>query len=134
MDQAYFISSPFSGEPIALAAAQATMTALERKNFDNLIYYGKRFIDKFNSYHPRIQIKGYGSRGQFDVSTTTAALFMQEMVRSGYFFGKAFFYNFAHLAENVDGLVFPCMEEVVFRIKSGAIPLEGIAPKEAFKS
>lgn len=136
MDAAeYFISSTFSGEAISLAACQATMRELESnsKSLKDLHYYGMRLQDKLNALHPEIKFEGYGTRAMLNMTHPTTALFCQEMVRAGILFGKAHFYHFGHLNENVEPHVMNVAEAVMEQIKMERVKLEGEAPRETFR-
>lgn len=136
MDAAeYFISSTFSGEAISLAACQATMRELESnsKSLKDLHYYGMRLQDKLNALHPEIKFEGYGTRAMLNMTNPTTALFCQEMVKAGILFGKAHFYHFGHLNENVEPHVMNVAEAVMEQIKMERVKLEGEAPMETFR-
>lgn len=130
----YFISSTFSGEAVSLAACKATLEEIRKKNMKDLWFYAQRFIDNFNEMcRPiNVEIEGYGTRGMMRVTNHHTALFMQEACKAGMLFGKAFFYNFSHMENNIEDYVFNLIDDIVTRIRSGAAQLEGELPKETF--
>lgn len=129
----YFVSSTFSGEATSLAACQATMQELHRKNFQDLIFYGNRLQTILNSAHPEIRFEGYGTRAMLNTTNPTTGLFMQEMCKAGFLFGKAHFFHFAHMESEVERLVLSAAEGIIEQIKQGKVKLEGQAPQETFK-
>ncbi len=131
----YFISSTFSGEAIALAACQATMTeVVVKRRVDDLCFYGGRLMARLNALAlPGFKLEGYGSRGMLNVTNLATALFMQEMCKAGVLFGKAFFFSFAHLEEDVESMIMNIADDAARRILSGQVKLEGSAPVETFK-
>jgi glutamate-1-semialdehyde 2,1-aminomutase len=132
----YFLSSTFSGDCIALAACKATLEELEKRSTEELFYYANRFQNKFNEICKPIgtNIKGYGTRGQTDFyENENTVLLFQELVRSGVFMGRAFFYNWSHLEEGVEDQVLNLTADCVSKIKRGMVKLEGTAPKGSFK-
>lgn len=137
MDQPdYFISSTFGGEAVSLAAAKATIKELQHRDMKNFMYYAKRFQDRLNNYLKEIDLEiiGYGSRGMFPTTKNeNAALFMQEACKAGLLFGKAYFFSWAHMEENIEEYVLNIVSDVVNRIKIGSVKLEGKAPQETFK-
>ena len=61
-------------------------------------------------------------------------LFCQEMCKAGILFGKAHFYGYAHLEENIDDMVLNIATTVVDRIKNGLVKPEWTQePKQSFK-
>lgn len=136
MDEDYFISSTFSGEAMSLAAAKATLEELKKKSMDDLYFYANRFCDQFNEICKPIgsNIKGYGTRGQTDFyENENTILLFQELCKSGVLFGRAFFYNFAHMESEVETQVLSLVQDAVNKIKQGKVKLEGVAPKATFK-
>jgi hypothetical protein len=80
------------------------------------------------------QVQGYGTRGMLPVTHPNCALFMQEALKAGMLFGKAFFYNFSHMEQNgLEETVFNLISDVVAKIQRGDVKLEGKAPVETFK-
>lgn len=129
----YFISSTFSGEAVSLAACKATMEEIEtKKNLKDLYYYGNRLQDRLNTLHPEIRFSGYGTRAMLNVTNATTALFMQEMSKAGYLFGKAHFFHFGHLEANLEEMVMNAADAVLHQIKTGKVKMEGIPPEEVF--
>lgn len=120
MDSDYFVSSTFSGEAVSLAAAGATIEEIERnRSLDDLLFYGTKLQNSLNKLHPDLKLQGYGSRCSLDVTKPIPAAFSELMCDAGYLFGKAFFYNFAHLDSNIESLVIPIAEAVMDKIKRG---------------
>lgn len=129
----YFISTTFSEDACSLAACKATLQEIQIKNLKDLLYYGKRLQDRLNQLHPDIKWEGWGTRAMLNVTNETTALFMQEMCKAGFLFGKAHFFNFSHLEANIENIVMNMAEAVVDRIKQGQVQLEGKMPEETFK-
>ena len=128
----YFISSTFSGEAISLSACKATIQRCRESFLKNLMFYGQRLQDKLNALHSEIKFEGYGTRAMLNTTNEITALFMQEMCKAGFLFGKAHFFNFAHLEANIEALVMNTAEGVIDQIKKGNVKLEGKAPQENF--
>lgn len=130
----YFISSTFSGSAVALAACYATIQKMLNKlSLKDLMFYGKRLQEKLNSLHPQIRFEGWGTRSMLNVGTQETALFMQEMCRAGYLFGKATFFNFSHLDANIEDQVINIAGGICDQIKQDKFILEGDVPRETFK-
>lgn len=130
----YFISTTFSGEAVSLAACKATLTELRLKNINDLFFYANRFQDKFNALcgDLGVEIKGYGTRGSMDLTKPEVALFCQEALKAGIIFGKAFFFNFAHMEEEIENVVFPLLQDIVNNIRLGKVKYEGQLPNTPF--
>lgn len=131
----YFISSTFSGEAISLAACQATLRELESsaRSLKDLQFYGQRLQDKLNMLDPEIRFEGYGTRAMLNVTNPKTSLFVQEMAKAGILLGKAHFFHFAHLQENVEAFVMNVADGVMQQIKDGKVKPEGRQPTETFK-
>lgn len=129
----YFISSTFSGSTMALAACQATIAKISQKNLKDLMFYGKRLQSKLNALHPDIKFEGYGTRAMLNLEHPTTALFAQEMCNAGVIFGKAFFYNFSHLEEDIESRILNIAEGVISMIKEGQCKYQGDLPNFSFK-
>lgn len=130
----YFISSTFSGDAVSLAAAEATMHEIEtKKSLEDLMFYGTRLMNRLNDLHPDMKWLGWGTRASFNLTHPISALFAQEMCDAGYLFGKAWFFNFAHLEENIEALVMPVAEAVMTKIRQGNVKLRGKIPRETFE-
>lgn len=132
----YFISSTYSGEAMSLAACKATLQELKQKSMDDLMFYGKKFCNEFNKICEPIgsKIEGYGTRGQTDFyENENTVLLFQELCKAGVFMGRAFFYNFAHMEEEVEKPVLSLVYDAVERVKKGLVKLEGKAPRQTFK-
>jgi len=129
----YFLSTTFGGEATSLAACMATLTELERRSFTDLIFYGKRLLKNLNELIPEVKWEGWGSRAQLNLEEEKSCLFIQEMCKAGFLFGRAFFYNFAHLESNIDQLVMNLAEKTATAIKAGKVKLEGERPSFSFK-
>jgi glutamate-1-semialdehyde aminotransferase len=129
----YFISTTFGGCAVDLAACNATLTEIEKRSLVDLVFYGKRLVDRLNALHPEIKWEGWGTRAQLNVENPTTQLFLQEAVRAGIFFGKAFFFNFAMLEANLEEFVLNTCRAIVERIKRGEVRMEGLPPHMSFK-
>ena len=127
----YFISSTFAGETLSIAAALKTVTLLSTKySLDWLWANGQRFLDQFNGLHPEIKIKGYPTRGVFEAPLELKALFWQESCRAGILFGPSWFFNFEHILQA--DLVLNTASDIMTRIKTGAVKLQGELPTTPF--
>lgn len=128
----YFVSSTFAGETCSIAAALKTITLLQTKYpIDQLWEAGGRFLMRFNSiWHEGVRIEGYPTRGVFVGDMKNKALFWQESVKAGLLFGPSWFFNFAHLTE-VDTVLATCAD-IMGRIRTGAVKLEGELPQSPF--
>jgi glutamate-1-semialdehyde 2,1-aminomutase len=128
----YFVSSTFAGESVSLASALKTMTLLETKyDIKNLWQSGMKFVERFNRLWPEsIAIQGYPTRGVFVGDPTVKALFWQEACKAGILFGPSWFFNFKHI-DLVDEVLSTC-QDIITRLKTGAVQLEGEMPKSPF--
>jgi glutamate-1-semialdehyde 2,1-aminomutase len=134
-DASYFVSSTYAGEILSLSAAIATMSLLQGKrefDLDRLWQQGMDFIARFNELgEGLVAIDGYPTRGVF-VSTkgdpVTLALFFQEAVKARLLFGKSFFFNFQHAANDIDKVTLKAVEPIFGRIREGRVTLEGELP------
>lgn len=127
----YFVSSTFAGETLSLAAALKTMSLLQTKYDLNFLWdKGAQFIYQFNQICDFIKIEGYPTRGVFKGDDLNKALFWQESIKAGLFFGPSFFFNFSHIDE-MDRVLSSCAS-ILGRIKTGSVSLEGELPKKAY--
>ena len=130
----YFVSTTFGGEAVSLAACMATLGEIEKKNLDDLMFYGKRIQQKLNSLHEDIKFTGWGTRAQFSIGENSVSnLFAQEACRAGILFGRAFFWNFSHLEANIEQMVLDVASTIVERINRGEVQLLGKPPVFSFK-
>lgn len=129
----YFISTTFGGEATSLAACKATLEELEKRSMSDLLFYGKRLLEKLNTMHPDIQWEGWGSRAQLNTESLASQLLMQEAIKAGIFLGKAFFFNFSHLESNCEEMVVATIQSIANRIKRQEIKLQGNPPNYSFK-
>lgn len=129
----WFFSTTFGGEAVSLAACKATIKEIQKRNLEDLMFYGKRLQTKLNELHKEIKFEGYGTRAMLNVSNPFTALFMQEMCKAHFLFGKAHFFNFAHLEANIEEQVVSAAEIAIDKIRSGSIKLVGKMPEEAIK-
>lgn len=129
----YFVSTTFGGDACSLAACKATLQELEKRSLTDLMFYGKRMIEKLNTLHPDIQWEGWGTRAQLNTENPNTQLFMQEAVKAGLFFGKAFFFNFAHLESNCEEMVISAARTIADKIKRGEVKMQGTPPNYSFK-
>lgn len=104
-----------------------------KKNLEDLWFYGDRLRRNLNALLPQIVFEGYGTRAMLNTSDPITALFMQEACKAGILFGKAWFFNFAHLEENIENFVISICSSIAERIKHGEVKLEGKMPEETFK-
>lgn len=129
----YFVSSTFAGETLSLAAALKTMTLLQtRYSLEQLWLKGDQFLRGFNSIWPEgLTIQGYPTRGTLTGALETRALFCQEAVKAGLLFHPStFFFNFSHV-DVMDQVLNVC-GDIMLRLKTGQVRLEGELPKSPF--
>ena len=90
-------------------------------------------MDEMNeALNPAIELKGYPSRGIFVGNERIRAMFIQEMVKMGFFFHPStWFYNI-HLHNHIDDVV-DCAHNVIKRILNGSVSLQGNPPQSPFK-
>jgi glutamate-1-semialdehyde 2,1-aminomutase/spore coat polysaccharide biosynthesis protein SpsF len=130
--QGYFISNTHNGELSALEAALKTLDFLSHSVIADLWNRGKSFQDAFNALTQKLKIVGYPTRGELRGDDDFKALFMQEMCRRGYFFGRAWFICHAHTSV-ILGDAIAAAADVVRTIESGLVKLEGPPPRPVFK-
>ena len=127
---AYFISNTHNGEYHAIKAAINNLNLME--NIPNLWYLGGVLQMEFNKLSENVKLVGYPTRMTWDGDWPSIYVFWQEMCRSGYLLGRAFFVNHAHTAIVIDEFLHQsrnCFD----RIKSENIQLDGIEPQPIFK-
>lgn len=134
MNEDYFISSTFSGETVSLAAAKEVIRLLKTTyKVDDLFFYGEKLLKSLNSMDPDIQWTGYGTRSQLNLfESRKAATFVQQAAKAGILFGRAWFYNFSHLEENVHDYVMNVCGDIVRKIQRKEVDLEGPMPGGSF--
>jgi glutamate-1-semialdehyde 2,1-aminomutase len=128
----YFVSSTFAGETCSLAAAKKTLQLLQTKHsVMDLWEQGGRFLSRFNAIAPElVRIDGYPTRGVFVGEMLNKALFWQEAVKAGILFGPSWFFNFEH-ARVTDAVISTC-QDILGRVRAGAVKLEGALPSSPF--
>lgn len=128
----YFVSSTFAGETLSLAAAYKTMSLLQTKyDLNNLWDKGAQFLFQFNQiWSEGLIIEGYPTRGVFKGDLLAKALFWQEAIKGGLFFGPSFFFNFSHI-DVMDSVLSSCAS-ILGRIRTGSVTLEGELPSPPF--
>jgi glutamate-1-semialdehyde aminotransferase len=129
----WFFSTTFSGEAVSLAACQATIEKIQTKSLHDLMFYGKRLQTKLNELHPEIQWKGYGTRALLNTDNPTTQLLMQECADAGYLLGKAWFFNFSHLEEDIEPRLLTACRAIIENINQGRVKLRGTPPVQIFK-
>lgn len=134
MEADYFVSTTFAGETLALASVLKGIELLKKDfNPENIWIRGREFKNEFNSISPKIQIKGYPTRGIFKYSSDIFwALFLQECSEMGIHFGASWFYNF-HLDFKKDQ-VLDSVKKVIAKIEEGKVKLKGKMPQKPFAS
>jgi glutamate-1-semialdehyde 2,1-aminomutase len=134
MEGDYFISGTFYGEQCSLAAAKALINIIHKDgspfSMHELWAKGQIFLDRFNSLSDQLKIVGYPSRGVFEGNPLVKALFWQEACKAGILFGPSWFFNFP-LAEHTDTVI-PIARDILTRIKTGEVKLEGNLPQTPF--
>lgn len=130
-DVEYFVSSTFAGERASLAAGLKVIEMLKSKRkIEHLWESGESFLSKFNALNDKLKIEGYPTRGVFKGDDLTKALFFQEACKAGILFGPSWFFNFHHIPL-IDDVISAC-KDIMTRIKTGAVTLEGLAPQTPF--
>ena len=132
----YFYSGTFFGETCAMALCIKTIDLLHdarnKYNIDELWTHGQAFLDKFNSFTDKLKIVGYPTRGSFQGDELFKALFWQETCKAGILFGPSWFYNFDHI--DASEIVLHACKDIVMRINSGLVKLEGKMPESPFSA
>lgn len=128
----WFVSSTFAGDLLALAAFKKTCEMLHGKfKLEELWREGQAFLDDFNSLWPeKLVIEGYPTRGVFAGDTLVKALFFQESHKAGILFGASWFIGFQHMGMR-QSVISTC-RDIMQRIKTGHVRLEGEAPSSPF--
>lgn len=129
----YFVSSTFAGETLSLAACIKTTELLQTKyKLDTLFEKANYFQQEFNKLAPEIiKINGYGTRGSFEGSILNRALFCQEACRAGILFHPStIFFNYPHI--DLIDMVLNSVKDILYRIKTGKVKLNGELPKTPF--
>jgi glutamate-1-semialdehyde aminotransferase len=126
-----FISNTHNGSLEGISAALETLDFLTEAKIQDLWNRGERFQRAFNAFCPKVQIVGYPTRGELRGDDLPKALFMQEMAKRGYFWGRAWFMH--HLfTEDFLNRTLEVAREVFASIESGSAKLEGLMPRPAF--
>lgn len=123
----YFVSSTFAGECKALFEMVVTIMYNSKLNLNTLFVKAKLFQDTFNSIHPDVQLKGYGTRAIWEGKYVN--VFHQEMCKKGYICGRAFFLNHYNIEYAADFL--EAARDVLLYIDG--VKLEGNEPQPIFK-
>lgn len=131
MDSDYFVSSTYAGDTLPMAAAAVVVPAMKER-IDQMWERAGMFQKSFNDIGGElISIKGYPTRGVIQGrDDLTKALFMQECCKAGVLFGPSFFWCEPHAAESA--FVLDVVGQVVSRIKTGVVQLEGAMPRKPF--
>jgi glutamate-1-semialdehyde 2,1-aminomutase len=129
----YFISSTFAGERDHILTAIDTLRVLSEEKLEQLWARGTYFQSEFNAITPKIYLKGIPTKAVWVAeSEEFRALFFQEMCKAGYLVGKAWHITLAHTNDIIERTLATC-REVIKKIESGAVGLEGDLPQEVFK-
>lgn len=127
-----FISNTHNGEAFGIVAALETLDFLSVEKLKDLWDRGALFQEWFNALTPKLQIVGYPTRGELRGDEDFKALFMQEAVKRGFFFGRAWFITHAHTTDILSRAI-SMAGEVVAAIESGSVKLEGLPPRPIFR-
>lgn len=127
-----FVSSTYAGERLSLAACLTVMDQLQNKHLIEILFeQGTFFQNRFNDIWPRgVRLQGYGTRGVFVGEPLVKALFFQEACKAGILFGPSWFYAFPHMELNEQ--VLDSCRDILNRIKTGSVTLEGEMPQSPF--
>lgn len=128
----YFISNTHNGEISAINAALSTLDFLTEEKIQDLWDRGEYLNTEFNKLNPKIQMVGYSTRSELQGGEIFKGLFMQEMCKRGYFFGRARFLTFAHTREIIQKTLDVC-RDVIADIEAGNIKLKGQLPRPVFR-
>ena len=128
----YFISSTFAGEHSAINEAIQVLNVISNDDIKELWERGEWYQEEFNKLSTRIQLKGYPTRAVWDGDETYVAIFHQEMFKRGYLLGKAWWVMFAHSRKILEKELLDS-KEVIERMESGGVGLEGKLPEMIFK-
>jgi glutamate-1-semialdehyde aminotransferase len=132
----YFISNTHNGETDALRQSLFTLDMLKEPQYslDKFWESGEIFQRRLNQIIEPLGIELYGipTRATWRGDEKNKALFWQEMLDEGFFFGKAWFLNFSHAAITLLNTLNHA-DIVTKRIMSGAVELRGQPPRELFK-
>ncbi len=134
-DPGYFVSSTYAGDTVALAAATTMMTMLLSKKLDieRLWLDGAEWIKRFNGLAQGfVKLNAYPTRGVFEGTDLNIALFLQETVKAGLFFGKSWCINHHHMTSETQLNTFTTLEGVFKKLRDGKATMEGPMPKPAF--
>ena len=128
----WFVSSTAAGELLSLAVMKKTFELMQNKyRLDDLWQDGQHFLDQFNAIAPDlIKIDGYPTRGIFVADPYIKALFFQETHKAGILFGPSWFYGFQH--RDLREPVISACRDILLKIKTGAVRLEGEMPSSPF--
>lgn len=128
----WFASGSYCGDTLSLAAHNTVINQIHKNySVDDLWESGKQFLEGFNSLYPeKIKIEGYPTRGVFTGDEVVKALLWQEACKAGILFGPSWFYNFKH--QEYNDIVLNSLSDIVTRIKSGAVTLQGKLPIKPF--
>lgn len=130
MDCDYFVSSTWAGDRVAIAAARKALELVTGDYHPSYLWAnGEQFLNRFNSLDPRLEIRGYPSRGRFN-QNSFFTLFSQEMCDAGVLFGPSWFYN-KDLHFEMDNVI-SLASRAVDRIKAGKVQLRGKPPQSPF--
>lgn len=131
MSRDYFVSSTFSGDLAAMAAAMKVLP-LAKESLGRMWEEALRFKTDFNALGgDLVWLEGYPTRGVLkSKDELTKALFMQEMCQAGVLFGPSFFWCEPHAYET--SLVLSLMQNTISRLKLNQIKLLGKLPVKAF--
>lgn len=131
-----FISNTHNGELSAINESLETLNFLSKEKIAELWDRGERFLTGFNGICKvlglDLKIAGYPTRGELHGDPLVHALFMQEICKRGYFFGKAFFITHAHTDKIINETLQHCMK-VLKHIAHGEVKIEGEMPVPLFK-
>lgn len=127
-----FISNTHNGELSGIVAALQTLDFLTLEKIRGLWRLGALFQEEFNKLSPKIQIVGYPTRGELQGDDDFKNLFLQEMIKHGYFFGRAWFITHAH-TEEILAQTLSVVGQVVIGIEGGSVKPEGLPPRPIFK-
>lgn len=131
MNNDYFVSGTFCGETISMAAGLKVMELLQNKyQIERTWEAGAAFIKEFNEINSNIQLNGYPTRGRFDGDPMFRSLFWQESCKAGVLWGASYFFNHCHMEHTYD--VLNISRDIVGKIKSGQVKLEGFLPQSPF--
>jgi glutamate-1-semialdehyde aminotransferase len=126
-----FHSYTFAGFPLSIDSAIKTVKIVD-KEIDKFWEISGKFMDDFNRLPHRLKLNGYNTRGVWTGTDALKYTFWQQMLKSGYLIGPAFFPRIRWTEENFSDLL-SASRRALEDIEKNHIELEGEIPQPIFK-